>query len=68
MRSAVLVLVGFYAVMGLVFFATSLYLYLSGTDNKAVWRFNNVVIWLVVIFGVAMVIGSLFLTFTGRSL
>lgn len=68
MRSVALVLVGFYAVIGLVFFGTSLYLYISGTDSKAVWRFNSIVIWVLVILGVAMVTGSLFMTLTGRSL
>lgn len=68
MRSVAILIVGFYAVIGLVFFATSLYLYISGTDSKAAWRFNNAVIWLVVVSGVAIVLGSLVMTLTGTSL
>lgn len=68
MRSAVLLLMVAYAVIGLVFFGTSLYLYLSGTDNKRIWRLNNIIIWLVVLLGLALVVGSLFITLTGRTL
>ncbi|HMK36285.1 MAG TPA: hypothetical protein VK463_14520 [Desulfomonilaceae bacterium] len=68
MRSAVTALLAGYAIIGMLFFATSLYLYLTGTENIKVWRFNNILIWLVVLIGLTMLAGTLLLTLTGTTL
>jgi hypothetical protein len=68
MRLAVTILAVGYAIIGVAFFVTSLYLYISGTENKTIWRFNTIIIWLVVLLGVILVAGSLFMTLTGRTL
>jgi hypothetical protein len=68
MRLAVTILAVGYAIIGLIFFFTNLYLYFSGSDNKAIWRFNTLVVWIVVILGVVLVAGSLLMSFTGTTL
>jgi hypothetical protein len=65
MRLVVTVLAVGYAIIGLIFFATSLYLYFTGTDNKAIWRFNTLVVWIVVVLGLILVAGSLLMSLTG---